>query len=327
MEGIELSRTRPLGPPGTTLAMVSLGHRWLVADAGVGAGSLALLDPQGGLRTPVATRVPHPAVLAVGRSAAGSPEWVFIGGGAVPGHYPEAAPSEWRAMAGEVLAPETAPVPLGIVRAAVAADLDGDQRDDLAIAIEWGPPRLYRHHDNTWQEWNPAIRFRDGSTGSLNALTGWWQSLASGDFDADGRTDLVLGNWGLNSPYALATGPATPTGALGRPLRLIADPDPAAGTVRCLEAYIGADGVARSLKGRTDLAPHWPWMAEQFPTHRAFATAPLEALIGTRMESATRLECRWLASVILWNRGDHFELHPLPDEAQLGPILALVLLC
>ncbi|MBN8246111.1 MAG: VCBS repeat-containing protein [Verrucomicrobia bacterium] len=321
--GGAISQVRNAGPPGTTLAMVPIGTRWLVADAGADHGSLSLVDLQGGARVPVATRVTHPAVLAVNRNATGDPAWLFIGGGGVPGRYPEAAPSEWRPLNGEVPAPGAPNSPLGLVRAAMFADLDGDQRDDLAAAIEWGPPRIFRQQDEAWVEWNPTVTLRDGSKESLSALTGWWQSLAAGDFDGDGRTDLVLGNWGLNSPYAVVTGPAAPTGALGRPLRLIADPDPVTGSVRCLEAYTGADGVTRSLRGRSDLAPHWTWMTERFPTHRAFASASLAALMADQMPSARSLECRWLASVILQNRGDHFELHPLPDEAQLGPILAL----
>ena len=35
----------------------------------------------------------------------------------------------------------------------------------------------------------------------LPPLRGWWYSLAAGDFDGDGRPDLVAGNLGLNYTY------------------------------------------------------------------------------------------------------------------------------
>jgi len=318
-----VSQIRDVGPFGATLAMALVGSQWLLAEGSSQPGSLVQLDPQSNTRKAIPTQVSHPAALAVSQEGASGSGWIFIGGGAIPGHYPEAAPSEWRRLENGAVGPGAPPVPLGLVRAAAFADLDGDHQEDLAVAIEWGPPRMFRLQGGEWNEWNPPVALADGSSTLLATLTGWWQCVLAGDFDSDGRNDLVLGNWGLNSPYALVTGAVPSAGGPLRPLRLLADPTPESGPMRCLEAYTGADGVPRSLRGRGDLAAHWPWMPEQFPTHRAFASAPLRDLIGDRMPAAIQRECRWLASVVLWNRGDRFELRPLPDEAQLGPILAL----
>ena len=73
---------------------------------------------------------------------------------------------------------------------AVWVDFDGDKQLDLVTAGEWMPIRFYH---------NDGGRLRDVTAPtSLPPMRGWWSSLAVGDFDRDGRPDLVAGNLGLN---------------------------------------------------------------------------------------------------------------------------------
>ncbi|MDZ7695327.1 MAG: hypothetical protein U5K69_30135 [Balneolaceae bacterium] len=39
----------------------------------------------------------------------------------------------------------------------------------------------------------------------LTQYSGWWNGVATGDFDDDGRLDLIATNRGKNSPYQLET--------------------------------------------------------------------------------------------------------------------------
>ena len=72
-------------------------------------------------------------------------------------------------------------------------DFDGDGRLDLVTVGEWMPVQLF-HNDGT--------RLRDATAAAnLPPMRGWWYSLAVGDFDHDGRPDLVVGNLGLNYSY------------------------------------------------------------------------------------------------------------------------------
>src|SRR5207244_11337272 len=66
------------------------------------------------------------------------------------------------------------------------------------------PIRRFRNERGKFAAWETPIRWT-GQTSSnfqpttLAQLNGWWNSVAAGDFDGDGRLDLVAGNWGRNT--------------------------------------------------------------------------------------------------------------------------------
>src|SRR6185503_9927535 len=76
---------------------------------------------------------------------------------------------------------------------AVFSDLDGDGDPDLALACEWGPVRVYRNETGKFREITADL--------GLTKYTGWWNGVATGDFDGDGRPDIIAANWGRNTPY------------------------------------------------------------------------------------------------------------------------------
>ena len=82
---------------------------------------------------------------------------------------------------------------LGLVCAALWTDYDGDGWVDLLLTGEFLPLQFY--HNENGKFIKPT-----GSNG-LDETSGWWNSLASGDFDRDGDTDYVAGNLGLNNHY------------------------------------------------------------------------------------------------------------------------------
>jgi len=47
--------------------------------------------------------------------------------------------------------------------------------------------------------------------------------------------------------------------------------------------------------------------------------ASVEEIFGERFKSLQTVEVNWLESTLFLNRGDHFEIRPLPMEAQLAP--------
>jgi hypothetical protein len=66
-----------------------------------------------------------------------------------------------------------------------------------------------------------------------------------------------------------------------------------------------------------------PFIRERYPTHRAYAEASVEDILGEKMKRAKELQVTTLESIIFLNRGDHFEARALPAEAQLAPGFAV----
>ena len=233
---------------------------------------------------------------------------VFVAGRGIPGKFPQPA-SSWllRGDPGGLML-DTGQSPafanIGLVTAAVFVNLDDNPLPELALATEWGPIRIFK---------NSGGKFTDATKAwELDMQPGIWQTLAAGDFDNDGRFDLFAGNWGLNSPYNHGE---------KRVPHLVHDDIGADGFYDALEARF--DVAARRLLPRHQLVTLeqlFPFLREQFPTHRRYAAATLQQIFAGQLAGAKLLKASHLASVVLLNRGGTFEAKPLPVEAQLTPV-------
>ena len=174
--------------------------------------------------------------------------------------------------------------PGGMITDAVWIDFDGDGSVDLVTAGEWMPIQFYR---------NNGKRFVNvtGTTG-LPPLRGWWYSLATGDFDNDGRPDLVAGNLGLNYTYT--------TSKDGRFGVYAAD---FTGTAR---------RTSSSRRRSTGPSTHTPasrrWARRStrsvrgIHTYGSFATASVREAFGQALQNALHYQTDTFASVVLPQR-------------------------
>src|SRR5207249_3106949 len=131
---------------------------------------------------------------------------------------------------------------------------------------------------------------------TINQLSGWWNGVATGDFDGDGRLDIVASNWGLNSPYRASR---------EHPRRLYYADFAGRGTVDLIEAGFDAE-LGKEVPDRTlkAVGAAIPLLIERIQTHSAFGTASVQEILGEQLKSAGRAEVTTLASMVFLNRGN-----------------------
>lgn len=89
----------------------------------------------------------------------------------------------------------------GLAFAQAFVDLDGDGLDDLVLAHDHGPLKLYMNRSTRGTAEKPGtIRFEDVSQKAGFTVTGSWMGIAVGDVDRDGDLDLFVPNTGLAEP-------------------------------------------------------------------------------------------------------------------------------
>lgn len=252
---------------------------------------------------------------------------VFVGGRARAGRWPEPVPSVLLRDEGGRFAVAERFEAVGRASGACFTDVDGDGDSDLVVVGDWGPIQIWRNDTGRLSRTTPSVQL-GGERLPLDRFSGLWNSVTAGDFDGDGRLDLVAGNWGLNNSWVGALPAAERPSILGmdalpRPLRRLYWGSFGGVTgFDLVEALPGGDGdlPAREL-------PMWsrafPWIREAVPTYAAFGRMTVAQVFGTRLADARVAEISWLASTLFLNRGDHWEVRPLPDVAQLSPVFGL----
>jgi len=245
---------------------------------------------------------------------------LFVGGRFAPGRYPEPVSSTiWLNENGELKLSSALSEPfrsIGLVSGATFVDLDRDGWPDLALALEWGPVRVFRNNKGKLEDMT--------SIWGLADRTGWWTSIVGGDFDGDGRVDLAVGNWGRNSMYELyrPSPRDSQTSTLNPVIRAFYGEWNSDGRIALIEAWQAGTNWF-PVHNRTWLASGSPELATHFPKQQAFSGATVQQILGAQFEKTGVLEATEFRSGVLLNRGPSFAWTPLPNEAQLAPVMSI----
>lgn len=299
----------PDGRGGTALLLGQANYEAESPSAARAADAVIRLDLGQGARA--STAVPgsesSTGPLALADYDADGDLDLFVGGRVLPARYPAPASSRLFTNAGgrftEDAANQALLVGVGLVSSAVFSDLDGDGDPDLLLALEWGPITALR---------NDGGRFSD-ATGAfgLDRFSSRWNGIATGDFNEDGRPDIVATSWGRNS--RLRPDSAHPV------MAYYADFD-ANGTIDVVDAqYDPRLKAVAPLRGFLGLTMGIPSVGRRIGSFRAYADASVQDVLGPAASEAAVLQVNGLAHQLFLSRDGGFEAVELPPEAQLAP--------
>lgn len=202
---------------------------------------------------------------------------------------------------------------LGLVCDAVFTDYDQDGWPDLILAGEWMSVTFLKNEKGQFKN-------ATASTG-VQSQTGWWNTIAPGDFDNDGDLDYVLGNLGQNSFYRAS--PKTPVGILAKdfdkndsydafPYLYLPDQE---GQLKPFPAQTRDDMVKQMISTRS-----------KFQNYKTYAVTTIDKIFTEeQMKDAQKLEAVNLQSVLMRNDGNgQFSFQSLPKEAQFSVLNGMV---
>ncbi len=192
---------------------------------------------------------------------------------------------------------------LGNVKDFIWADLDGNGFKDLMAVGEWMPVSVFLNNGNQLQ--------LQKNTG-LSGTNGWWSAVVSADFDKDGDTDLVVGNWGLNSKLKASK---------ERPITLYSYDFDNNGSVESVVTYYNGD-TETTFASKDELVKQMPFLNKKFLSYRDFANASVKSLFSRdKLKKSFKKKVFELRSLYLENDGTgNFKITPLPTIAQASNI-------
>lgn len=196
----------------------------------------------------------------------------------------------------------------GLVCDAVFSDFNNDGWPDLIIAGEWMPVSFYQN--------NKGVFKNIGSGSGINDKTGWWNTIAPGDYDNDGDIDYIVGNLGLNSYYrASEKYPVVVTAK---------DFDGNGSYDAFLSTYLPSTHEKPEIKLypahlRDEVIKQMPGLKSKAQNYKKYAIMTMpEMFTPEQLQGSVQYTANTLTSSYIRNDGGKFTILPLPIQAQMS---------
>ena len=200
---------------------------------------------------------------------------------------------------------------IGLVCDALFTDFDNDGWPDLILAGEWMPVTFLKNDKGIYKNVT--------SSSGINNNIGWWNTIAAGDFNNDGKMDYIIGNLGENSFFK---------GNEQYPVRVIAKDFDNNGTYDAFPSLylpVSQQDTTRKefpAQSRDDILKQMISIRKRFETYKSFANAPMDSVLTpAQREGALQLHANYFSSVLLTNDGNgKFMMSVLPIQAQFSAL-------
>jgi hypothetical protein len=197
---------------------------------------------------------------------------------------------------------------LGLLTDARWLDYDVDGDTDLLIAGEWMPLVLFINENGRLTKAPEAA--------GLAGTNGFWNTLAVGDVNGDGRPDFIAGNHGLNT--RMKASPDKPVSMY------INDFDRNGSIEQLITVYNGEEAYPLAL--RHDLVEQMPGLKKKYLKYKDYKEQTIRDIFTPeQLAKAIRLEVYETRTMLFLGKADgSFESRTLPLQAQYTPIYGLL---
>ena len=253
------------------------------------------------------------AVTVLDVNQDGHPD-LFVGSRIIPGRYPEIPESYLLVNDGKgnfknqirTIAPELEH--LGMVTDAIWIDLDRDNNKELVVVGHWMPITVFKNSSGKLQK-ETDLYFD-------KPYSGWWNTIETGDFNKDGKPDLIVGNLGTNTQFR-------PTDE--EPAELYYKDFDKNGSVDPLFCYY-IQGKSYPYLTRDELLGQLGGLRSTFTSYESYANATITDIIDPKeLSKAGRLTANHMETTLFLSNEDRiFKVMELPEQAQYAPVQTLV---
>ncbi len=229
---------------------------------------------------------------------------LFLGGRFVPAHYPRNATSRlFKNENGFFRLDEVNSRKLGeigLITGSTFTDYDQDGDQDLLLSREWDSILLMENDGGVFNNIAKQV--------GLAGFKGWWSGITTGDFNNDGRPDIVVANWGLNSSYQLE---------YGEPIRMYYDDFNGDRRVDIIEAYANRNNNYVPRKKMYEYNS-LPVISNRVNSYEEFGESTLQDFFGNRLSRIPFKEINTLKHMLFLSSEEGFKAHPLPPAVQFS---------
>ena len=192
---------------------------------------------------------------------------------------------------------------IGLISGAVFSDFDSDGDPDLLLSREWDSILVLENDNGQFKDVSDRV--------GLQKYKGWWNGITTGDFNNDGRLDIIATNLGENSIYQIES---------NKPLKLFYGDFNRDGRTDIFDSYynssLGGYVPRRKLYDFKSI----PALLQYVKSHETFAKFTMDKMFGRNLNKVSSKEINTLQHMLFLNKENSFEAIPLPSEAQFSSV-------